>query len=313
MLSRIMWLLLVLLALATAGPLAYAELHWCYDAQVTFPPSCLAPDQWGGDCQKSHQSPVNIVTTKAKVDYNLGHFFFSGYDKKQKWTVENNGHTVMVSLGNESRISGGGLSAWYRATQFHLHWSEELDRGSEHSLDGERFAMEMHIVHEKEKAARSNEKDPEDQIAVLAFMVQEGDTINKAFQPLVETLSQIPKPEMSTTMMESSLLDLLPKEEKLRHYFRYQGSLTTPSCAETVVWTVFEEPIRLHKDQILAFSQNLYYDEEEMLKMTNNIRPVQRLGDRQVFRSRAPGQLLPLPLPTLLVPTLTCLMAGFLR
>ncbi|KAF7469833.1 Hypothetical predicted protein [Marmota monax] len=221
----------------------------------------------------------------------------------------------MVSLGNESRISGGGLAAPYRATQFHLHWSKELDRGSEHSLDGERFAMEMHIVHEKERGTRSNEKDgqtPKDQTAVLAFLVQEGNKTNKGFQPLVEALSHIPKPEMSTTMRESSLLDLLPEEEKLRRYFRYLGSLTTPSCAETVVWTVFEEPIQLHRDQILAFSQNLYYNKEQTLKMSENVRPLQRLGDRQVFRSRAPGQLLALPLPTLLVPTLTCLMVGFL-
>uniref|UniRef100_A0A8C9QJ30 Carbonic anhydrase n=1 Tax=Spermophilus dauricus TaxID=99837 RepID=A0A8C9QJ30_SPEDA len=226
------------------------------------PPPCSGPNQWGGDCQKNHQSPVNIVTRKA-VNQNLGRFSFSGYDKKQKWTVENNGHTVMVSLGSESRISGGGLAAPYRATQFHLHWSKELDRGSEHSLDGERFAMEMHIVHEKEKGTRSNEKDgqtPEDQIAVLAFL--EGDKTNKGFQPLVEALSHIPKPEMNTTMRESSLLDLLPEEEKLKRYFRYLGSLTTPSCAETVVWTVFEEPIQLHRDQILAFSQNLYYNKE---------------------------------------------------
>uniref|UniRef100_A0A8C6A188 Carbonic anhydrase n=1 Tax=Marmota marmota marmota TaxID=9994 RepID=A0A8C6A188_MARMA len=171
-----MWLLLGFLALATAGPLAYAESHWCYDVQVNCSASCLGPNQWGGDCQKNHQSPVNIVTRKA-VNYNLGRFSFSGYDKKQKWTVENNGHTVMVSLGNESRISGGGLAAPYRATQFHLHWSKELDRGSEHSLDGERFAMEMHIVHEKERGTRSNEKDgqtPKDQTAVLAFLVQVG-------------------------------------------------------------------------------------------------------------------------------------------
>lgn len=43
------------------------------------------------------------------------------------------------------------------------------------------------------------------------------------------------------------------------------------------------------------------------------MRPVQKLGDRQVFRSHAPGQLLALPLPTLVVPTLTCLLAGFLQ
>lgn len=56
---------------------------------------------------------------------------------------------------------------------------------------------------------------------------------------------------MSTVMKKNiSLLDLLPKEGKLRHYFRYLGSLTTPGCEEMVIWTVFKEPIQLHKDQV---------------------------------------------------------------
>lgn len=64
------------------------------------------------------------------------------------------------------------------------------------------------------------------------------------------TVSFAPTPEMNTTMAESSLLDLLPKEEKLRNYFRYLGSLTTPTCDEKVVWTVFQEPIQLHREQV---------------------------------------------------------------
>lgn len=56
---------------------------------------------------------------------------------------------------------------------------------------------------------------------------------------------------MTTTMKKSiSLSDLIPKEEKLRRYFRYLGSLTTPGCDETVVWTVFEEPIQLQEEQV---------------------------------------------------------------
>lgn len=52
-------------------------------------------------------------------------------------------------------------------------------------------------------------------------------------------------------MKESiSLFDLIPKKEKLRHYYRYLGSLTTPGCQETVVWTVFQERIRLRRDQV---------------------------------------------------------------
>lgn len=54
---------------------------------------CSGPDQWGDDCQKDRQSPINIVTRKAKVDQNLGPFSFSGYDKKRKWEVKNSGHS----------------------------------------------------------------------------------------------------------------------------------------------------------------------------------------------------------------------------
>lgn len=47
--------------------------------------------------------------------------------------------------------------------------------------------------------------------------------------------------------------------------------------------------------------------------MTDNVRPLQPRGQRQVLRSQAPGRLLPLPLPALLAPVLTCLTAGFRR
>ncbi|XP_048222124.1 carbonic anhydrase 4 isoform X2 [Perognathus longimembris pacificus] len=292
--------------------LATSHAHWCYEIQTKDNSNCLGPDQWQGDCHKSRQSPINIVSPKAQVNHSLGHFSFLGYDKKQKRTVQNNGHSVMVLLGNEVRLAGGGLAARYQATQFHLHWSEELDKGSEHTLDGERFAMEMHIVHEKEMGASNQAPSSEDRIAVLAFLVEEGPKMNEGFQPLVEALQSIPLPDMNTTMRESSLLDMLPDQEKLKHYFRYLGSLTTPTCDETVIWTVFKEPIRLHKEQILAFSQKLFYDQGRKLKMSDNVRPLQRLGSRVVFRSGAPAQPLPLPLPALLVPTFTCLMASLL-
>eukprot|EP00071_Canis_lupus_P045410 XP_022278967.1 carbonic anhydrase 4 isoform X3 [Canis lupus familiaris] len=237
----------------TSFPNQTPESHWCYEIQAKASNyACSGPSQWGEDCQKSRQSPINIDTTEAQVDSNLGPFSFSGYDKKQQWRVQNNGHSVMVLLDQEASIAGGGLSTQYRALQLHLHWSEEMDGGSEHTINGNRFAMEMHIVHEKEKRPLENEKeaqDSKDEIAVLAFLVEAGSE-NDGFQPLVDTLSSVPRPKMNTTMKESiSLFDLLPKKEKLRHYYRYLGSLTTPGCQEKVVWTVFQERIKLHRDQ----------------------------------------------------------------
>lgn len=48
------------------------------------------------------------------------------------------------------------------------------------------------------------------------------------------------------------LSTLLPRAGRLSGYYRYQGSLTTPDCSEAVVWTVFEEPVEIGREQVLA-------------------------------------------------------------
>lgn len=63
-----------------------------------------------------------------------------------------------------------------------------------------------------------------------------------------------PPPDTNTTMEESCLEDMIPTKDKLTSYFRYMGSLTTPECDETVIWTVFKEPIKIHKDQVPRLS-----------------------------------------------------------
>lgn len=46
-----------------------------------------------------------------------------------------------------------------------------------------------------------------------------------------------------------SINDLI-KDVDLSKYYRYMGSLTTPKCNEAVVWTLFHEPIQVHKDLV---------------------------------------------------------------
>ena len=45
-----------------------------------------------------------------------------------------------------------------------------------------------------------------------------------------------------------TLFSMLPSD--LTSYWRYNGSLTTPPCYETVTWTVFQEPIVISKAQV---------------------------------------------------------------
>jgi carbonic anhydrase len=65
---------------------------------------------------------------------------------------------------------------------------------------------------------------------------------------------------------------LMPKGR----FHRYEGSLTTPPCSETVDWALMDTPIEASEAQIRAF-ERLY---------PNNARPIQALNRRFLLRSR---------------------------
>ncbi|XP_066551929.1 carbonic anhydrase 4a [Amia ocellicauda] len=277
----------ILFSLTLASLLCISSgAEWCYLSQVTCESSsCKGPKEWNKvhpDCAGDNQSPINIITKRTLRNNDLMTFTFTDYDKQTIALMKNNGHSVQVSLPTGKKISGGNLTT-YKALQFHLHWGTDGGPGSEHTIDGEQFPMELHIVHIKDTHSSLDQAVKEkDGIAVLGFFYQESPEENKNYTKLIDALDKITDMGLNTTLQGLRLDELIPAPENLTKYYRYEGSLTTPDCSEAVVWTVFENPIPLSKEQILAFTKLNFKD---MKSMVDTFRPVQKLNNRIVYRS----------------------------
>ncbi|XP_036436397.1 carbonic anhydrase 4a [Colossoma macropomum] len=259
---------------------------WCYQTQVTCQSHCKGPDLWHEvhrDCRSHRQSPINIVTKKTRLDPRLTPLEFSGYQEAFSAILKNNGHSVSVSVPHMATVSGGDLRATYKAVQFHFHWGEDGGPGSEHTIDGEQYPMELHIVHMRQDYSSLSDalRDPSG-VAVLGFFYEESRSSNRKYNEFIEALNKVEHTNDNTTIRGISLSNLILSEGNMTKYYRYNGSLTTPHCTEAVVWTVFENPIPLSKDQLSAFSKLKFHDGMPMVK---TFRPVQPRQGRFVHRS----------------------------
>ncbi|XP_040211737.1 carbonic anhydrase 4-like isoform X2 [Rana temporaria] len=268
---------LVALCLSQSGS------DWCYTD-----PSC-APSSWTSEkfCNGSRQSPVDIPESSAHYNGSLGPFQFTDYSAPTKLqSISNIGHTVEVAVGDGVSMSGGGLSSPYTARAFHFHW-DNGSAGSEHRLTGRQFPMEMHIVHTKDGMNLTDARKVTDGIAVLGFFIDISDSVNASqMTSLAKLLPQVSVPGTKLSLNSSFSLDGLLAGVDRTAYYRYLGSLTTPTCDEAVVWTVFRNPIYVPRIVVQTFTTSLNYNESGNLEpMVNNFRPPQPLNGRQVQMS----------------------------
>lgn len=196
----------------------------------------------------SEQSPINLINP---VPGALG-------DLVLNWApaplfVVNTGHTVQVNVDAGSRMTLAGTD--YALTQYHFH------HPSEHMVDGRRYPMEVHFVHKAEDG----------RLAYLAVFLDTEGEAGPASEAISKVWASIPptsKEKASPDMVDPRTL--LPEH---RSYYRYAGSQSKPPCAETVLWTIFSEPVVITKAQVKAF--------EALYPM--NARPVQRLNRRYLL------------------------------
>ncbi|XP_068439574.1 uncharacterized protein [Clinocottus analis] len=280
-----MYWLGALLAVCVLVPNAHCaggSIEWCYHE-----PECndtTWPTIVSEFCNGSRQSPIDIVSASAQVDPNLTAFTFTNFDSTSSLDkISNTGKTVKVTIKSGVGLSGGGLESGYDSLQFHLHWGNGTSvPGSEHTVDGKRYPMELHIVNIKSIYNGDTDQALLDStgFAALGFFIEEmsGDATGQpaSWNILSSYLAQIPNISNSVSVTNQiSLNDLLSGVNRTRFY-RYLGSLTTPTCNEAVVWTVFKETIKVSRDVIDKFSQTIYVTNSSSSPlMVNTFRGIQ--------------------------------------
>jgi carbonic anhydrase len=233
--------------LAVAGIASAADPgEWSYSGEH-------GPDNWArlapefGACAGKNQSPIDLT---GFIDAHLNPIT-TAY-RAGGTGIINNGHTVQVDYDAGSSITVEGIA--FTLKQFHFH------APSENHVAGRAYPMEAHLVH----------ADKDGNLLVLAVMIKEG-VANKA---LAEFWPAIPKNAGESAPLPRPFLAarLLPADH---HYYRFNGSLTTPPCSEGVRWLVLKAPVSASKEQIEAF--------EHVMHHPNN-RPLQAVNARPVLR-----------------------------
>jgi hypothetical protein len=119
-------------------------------------------------------------------------------------------------------------------------------------------------------------------VLIDSLDIQLSEEPNPLLQPLVDALKHIRNEGQQTPVSEAFDLKALIGEDRMRRYYRYDGSLTTPPCYESVIWTVLVEPIKLSFHQLHEFR---YLHDSHAKLIQNTYRKIQPLGTRKLFRS----------------------------
>uniref|UniRef100_A0A1D1YPE2 Carbonic anhydrase n=1 Tax=Anthurium amnicola TaxID=1678845 RepID=A0A1D1YPE2_9ARAE len=210
--------------------------------------------EWAACGQGRMQSPIDLSAAAVKIVVGLEEVH--GAYMPSNATLVNTGHSIEVAwVGGAGGIQIDGTT--YFLKQCHWHWP------SEHKIDGQRFSLEIHMVHES----------ADNKIAVVGVLYEYGmpDTFLTKMEGYIRALGKTYNATEAVGVVD-------PREVRggSGGCYNYMGSLTAPPCTEGVSWIVMHQVKTVSRSQV-EMLKTAVSDKEGL-----NARPIQPTNFQEV-------------------------------
>lgn len=139
-----------------------------------------------------------------------------------------------------------GAPTDYEGLQFHFH------SGSEHTIDGKRFDLEMHTVHQAREAANGFQYSA---VGIIFSVEDYTADLTQAERNVIDAFFNGLKWDVETGEATSDLVlygDLMEMVDSNKRWI-YKGSVTTPPCATFVYWNVLSTIYPISREHLNLF------------------------------------------------------------